>query len=248
MCVWHGTARHIQLSSEVKSSLVSASLELTLVWISRRWCHSLSSGPDGRTKPSSVSTETCQTSKQAAVQLACLWGYTWHRATLPINSQITGLNRNQHPINYIIVIWYFSGTIVVKSVYYYAFYLWCYKLLSCPKTQKNVFIWSKSLLYVPPPQFAHRCAPPCWHLTSHTILDLRTLISQLDLNSMFPGSCRFMELNLFQEFICFTSSNIQQIIHTFYNTKFARLEKKIHLSVFTNLWPWQHGRFIRSIH
>ncbi len=66
-----------QLSSGVKSSLVSAFLELTLVWISRRWCHSLSSGPDARTKPSSVSTETCQTSKQSAVQLCmCVGGFS----------------------------------------------------------------------------------------------------------------------------------------------------------------------------
>lgn len=37
-------------------------------------------GPDGRTKPSSVSTETCQTSKQSAVQqCVCVWGgLTWH--------------------------------------------------------------------------------------------------------------------------------------------------------------------------
>lgn len=35
-----------QLSEEVKSSPVAASFELTLVWISRGWCHDLGKGPD----------------------------------------------------------------------------------------------------------------------------------------------------------------------------------------------------------
>lgn len=87
-CLW-GT----QLSWEVKPSPVAASFELTLVRISRRWCHNLSSGPDTHTKPNSVSTETCQTSKQSAAQLCmcggrgCLGGNTWHCATQPGSSQ-----------------------------------------------------------------------------------------------------------------------------------------------------------------
>lgn len=95
VCVWEREGvRGTQLSLVVKSSPVSASLELTLVWISRRWCHSLNSGPDACTKPSSVSTETCQTSKQSAVQLCMrvgVWGYTLAPASKLSRQSHTGL-------------------------------------------------------------------------------------------------------------------------------------------------------------
>ncbi len=107
-CVYE-SAWGTQLSLEVKSSPVSASLELTLVWISRRWCHSLSSGSDACTKPSSVSTETCQTSKQSAVQLCMRVGgcFRVHLALSRPASELsrqclTGLPEVDHW-----VLWYF---------------------------------------------------------------------------------------------------------------------------------------------
>lgn len=74
-----------QLSEEVKSSPVAASFELTPVWISSRWCHDLAEGARRRTKSSSVSTQTSETSKQSAVLLGLcarrgVWGHTGRSA------------------------------------------------------------------------------------------------------------------------------------------------------------------------